>query len=80
MALPLQSIDNIHGGHRLPPSMLGVGHGVSDDVLKGYLQNSPRLLVYQTTDSLHFASPRQTPDRRLRYALDVVTEFLTMSF
>lgn len=72
-ALALESVDDVHGSDGLPPSVLGVGDGVSDYVLEEYLEHSPRLLVDQTTYPLHSASPRQPPDRRLRDPLDVVS-------
>ncbi len=34
-ALPLQSIDDIHGGDGLPLSMLGVGDSITDDIAQG---------------------------------------------
>ena len=33
-ALPLQSIDHIHGGDGLPLGMLGVGDSITDDILQ----------------------------------------------
>ena len=33
-ALPLQSVDNVHGSDSLPLGVLGVGDGISDDVLQ----------------------------------------------
>ena len=38
-ALPLQSIDYVHGSDGLPLSVLGVGHGIADDILKEHLHN-----------------------------------------
>ena len=36
--LPLESVDDVHGSDSLPLGVLGVGHGVTDDVLQEYLQ------------------------------------------
>ena len=36
--LPLEGVDHIHGSHGLPLGMLGVGHGVPDDVLQEHLR------------------------------------------
>ena len=33
-SLPLEGVDHIHGSHGLPLGVLGVGHGVTDDVLQ----------------------------------------------
>ena len=38
-SLPLEGIDHIHGGDGLPLGVLGVGDGVSDDVLQEHLHN-----------------------------------------
>ncbi|GFY93382.1 histone superfamily protein [Actinidia rufa] len=46
--------------------MLSVGHGVTDHVLQ----------EDQVADSLHAASPRQPPNRRLCDSLDIVPEHL----
>ena len=36
-SLPLQGIDDIHGGDGLPLGVLGVGDGIPDHVLKEHL-------------------------------------------
>ena len=36
-ALPLEGVDNIHGGDGLPLGVLGVGDGIPNDVLKEHL-------------------------------------------
>ena len=36
--LPLEGVDHIHGSHGLPLGVLGVGHGVPDDVLQEHLR------------------------------------------
>ena len=37
-ALPLEGVHHVHGSDSLPLGVLGVGHGVTDDVLQEYLQ------------------------------------------
>ena len=37
--LPLESVDDVHGSDSLPLGVLGVGDGVSDDVLQEHLHN-----------------------------------------
>ena len=44
-SLPLEGIDDIHGGDGLPLGMLGVGDGVPDHVLKEDLEDATGLLV-----------------------------------
>ena len=37
-ALPLEAEDHVPGSHGLPPGVLGVGHGVTDEVLQEDLE------------------------------------------
>jgi hypothetical protein len=78
-ALPLEGIDNIHGGDGLPLGMLGVGDGVPDDVLQEDLENTPGLLIDEARDTLDTASAGQTPDGGLGDALDVIPEHLPVA-
>ena len=77
--LPLESIHHIHGRHRLPPRVLGVGDGVTDNVLQKDLEDATSLLVDQTADTLHASSTSQTTNRRLGDTLDVVSENLPVT-
>ena len=36
-ALPLESVDDVHGSDSLPLGMLSVGDGVTDDILQEHL-------------------------------------------
>ena len=45
--------------------MLGVGDGVTDDVLKEYLEDTPSLLVDEARDTLDTTTARKTADGRL---------------
>jgi len=78
-ALTLQSVDDIHGRHRLALGVLGVRHRIADHVLQEHLQHTAGLLVDQTRDTLHTATASQTTDGRLRDALDVVAKNLAMT-
>ena len=51
-SLPLESIDNIHGGDGLPLGVFGVGDGIPDDVLKENLEDSTGLLIDESRDTL----------------------------
>ncbi|KAF7825438.1 histone H4 [Senna tora] len=75
-ALPLESIDDIHGGDGLPASVLGVRDGVADNVLEEDLQHTASLLVDETANPLNASSSSQTPNRRLRDSLDVIAKHL----
>ncbi|KFZ63114.1 hypothetical protein N338_10948, partial [Podiceps cristatus] len=78
-SLALESVDHVHGRHRLPLGVLGVGDGVADHVLQEDLQHAARLLVDQPRDALHAAAPSQAADGRLGDALDVVAQHLAVA-
>ena len=73
-ALALEGVDNVHRGDGLPLGVLGVSHGITDNVLKENLQNTAGLLVDETGDSLDTATTSKTTDGRLRDTLDVITK------
>jgi hypothetical protein len=77
--LSLQSINNVHGSHRLAPGMLGVGHSISDDILQKDLQHAASLLIDEPADTLHSPPTGQAPDRRLGNPLDVVAQHLPVT-
>ena len=77
-SLPLEGIDNIHGGDSLPLGVFGVGDGIPDDVLEEHLQDTTGLLVDEAGDTLHTSTARQTPDGGLGDALDVIPQHLTV--
>jgi len=78
-ALALERVDDIHGGDGLSASVLGVGHGITDDVLEEHLEDATGLFVDETGDALDTTTASETADRRLRDALDVVTENLAVT-
>jgi len=78
-ALALECVDNIHGGDGLAASVLGVGHGIADDVLEENLEDTAGLLVDQTRDTLDATTTSQAADSRLGDALDVVAEHLAVA-
>ena len=78
-ALTLQSVDNVHGCDGLPLGMLGVGDGITDDILKEHLKYTTGLLVDQARDTLDSSTSRQTTDRRLGDSLDVITQHLPVT-
>lgn len=51
-SLSLQSVDNVHGCDGLPLGMLGVGDGITDDVLQEHLEDTTGLFVDESRDSL----------------------------
>ena len=78
-ALTLQCVHDVHGCDGLALGVLRVRDGVANNVLKEDLEDAPRFFVDQTGDALHSATTSETTDRRLGYALDVVTEHLAMT-
>ena len=78
-SLPLQSVDNIHGGDGLPLGVLGVGDGITDHVLQEHLEDTAGLLVDEARDTLHTATTSQTADGGLGDSLDVITENFTVT-
>ncbi|CAL9058017.1 unnamed protein product [Musa banksii] len=59
--------------------MLGVGDGITDDVLEKDLEDAAGLLVDETGDSLYATTAGETTDRRLGDPLDVVAENLAVA-
>ena len=78
-ALTLEGVHNVHGSHRLPLGMLGVGDSVPDHVLQEHLEHPTGLLVDEARDALDAASASQTTDSRLGDALDVISQYLTVT-
>ena len=78
-SLPLEGIDNIHGGDGLPIGMFGAGDGIPDDILKENLEDSTSLLIDEARDTLDSSTTSQTPDCWLCDALDVVSQHLAMT-
>ena len=78
-ALSLEGVDDVHGSHGLSLGVLGVGDGVTDDVLQEGLENSAGLLVDEARDALDSSSAGETADGRLGDALDVVAQDLPVA-
>ncbi|KAL4341730.1 hypothetical protein GQ457_08G012570 [Hibiscus cannabinus] len=79
-SLPLESVDDIHGRHRLTPGVLRVGNGVANNVFQKDLEDAASLLVDQAADPLHAASTSQSSYRGLGDALDIIPENLPVTF
>eukprot|EP00983_Pelagomonas_calceolata_P074989 1152802-Pelagomonas_calceolata.AAC.1 len=78
-ALALQRVHHVQRGHGLALGMLGVGHGVADDVLQEHLEHAARLLVDEAANSLHATTARQAADGGLGDALNVVAQDLAVA-
>ncbi|URE49379.1 hypothetical protein MUK42_14190 [Musa troglodytarum] len=77
--LALERVDDVHGGDSLAAGVLGVGDGITDDVLEKDLEDAAGLLIDETGDSLHATTAGETTDRRLGDPLDVVAEHLAVA-
>ena len=77
--MAFQGIDDIHGGDSLALGVLGVGDGITDDVLKEDLEDTAGLLVDQARDTLDTTTTSQTADGGLGDTLDVITQDLAMA-
>jgi hypothetical protein len=78
-ALALEGIDDVHGSDGLTTSVLGVGDGVTDDVLKEDLEDTTGLLVDQTRDTLDTTTTSETTDGGLGDTLNGVTNDLAVA-
>ena len=78
-SLAFQSVDNVHGCDGLSLGVLGVGDGITDDVLKENLEDTTGLFVDQPRDTLHTTSTSETTDSGLGDALDVITQDFAMT-
>ena len=78
-SLALEGVDHIHGSHGLPLGVLGVGDGITDDVLEENLENTTGLLVDEAGDALDTATASQTADGGLGDTLDVITKNLPVT-
>ncbi|EJK66205.1 hypothetical protein THAOC_12887 [Thalassiosira oceanica] len=79
LSLSLQGVDDVHGRDGLAAGVLGVGDGVTDDVLEEDLEDAASLLVDETGDTLDTATTSETADGGLGDALDVVAKDLAVA-
>lgn len=73
LSLSLESVDDIERSDSLALGVFGIRHGISNDTFQERLENSSRLLVNQSGDTLDSSSSSQTSDCRLRDSLNVVS-------
>ena len=78
-ALTLQSIDDVHGGDGLSLGVLGVGDGITDDILEEDLEDAAGLFVDEARDTFDTASTRETTDGGLGDTLDIITKYFAMT-
>ena len=77
--MTLEGVDDIHGGDGLAAGVLGVGHGVADDVLEEDLEDAAGLVVDEAGDALDTTTASETADCGLGDALDVIPENLAVT-
>jgi len=78
-SLTLEGVDDVHRGHGLSAGVLGVGDGVTDDVLKEDLEDTACLLVDLSADALDSSTTCETTDGGLGDALDVIAQDLSVA-
>ena len=78
-SLALEGVDYVQSGDGFALGVLGVGHGVADDVLKENLKDAAGLLVDKTGDALNATSAGQSANGGLGDALDVVAKDLAVT-
>ena len=78
-SLALEGIDDIERGDGLALGVLGVGDGVTDDVLEEDLEDGAGLLVDEAGDTLDTTTTSETADSGLGDSLDVVTKNLAVA-
>lgn len=76
--MPLQGIDDVHGGDSFPLGMLSVSDGIANYVLEENLEYSSGFFVDQARDTLYSTTTSQTSDGGFGDTLDVITKHLTM--
>ena len=77
--MALERVDDIHGGDGLSAGVLGVRDRIADHVLEEHLEDASGLFVDETGDALDTTTASETADRRLRDALDVVAQHLSVT-
>ena len=75
-ALSLESVDDVESGDGLSLGVLGVGHGVADNVLEEASEDVSGLLVDEGGDSLDTTAAGKSADGRLGDAEDGLLEGL----
>jgi hypothetical protein len=78
-SLALKGVDDIEGGDGLPPGVLCICDGVSDDVLEEVAKDATDFFVDVAADALDATSASEPADRWLRDALDILTHHLSMA-
>ena len=78
-SLALESVDDVHGGDGLAFGMLGVGDGITDDVLEEHLQDTTGLFVDESRDTFDTTSACKTANGGLGDTLDVITKYLPVT-
>jgi len=78
-SLALEGVDDIEGGDGLALGVLGVGDGITDDVLEEDLEDGAGLLVDEAGDTLDTTTTGETTDGGLGDTLDVVAKNLAVA-
>ena len=78
-SLALEGIHDIHSGDGLSASVLGVGDGVTDNVLEEGSQDEAGLVVDERGDSLDTTASGESADSRLGDSGNVISQDLAVT-
>ena len=78
-ALTLEGVDDIESGDGFAAGVLGVGDGITDDVLKENLEDTASLFIDEARDTLDTTTTSETADGGLGNTLDVIAQHLTVT-
>ena len=78
-ALALEGVDDVQRGDGLALGVLGVGDGITDDILQKDLEDTTGLFVDETRDALDTTTAGKSANSRLGDALDVIPEHLSVA-
>ena len=78
-SVAFQGVDDVHGGHGLAVSVLGVSGGIAKDLLEEGTEGSTALVVDLARDTLDSSTARETTKSRLGDSSDGLLEGLTVT-
>jgi hypothetical protein len=79
LSLALEGVHDVHGSDSLAAGVLGIGHRIANDILKKDLEDTTRLFVNETTDTLDTTTTGETANGGLGDSLDVIAKDLAMT-
>lgn len=78
--MPFERVNDVHGSHRLPVCVLGVGDRVTNNNTQERTEGVPDFVVDKTRDTLDSPTPSETTDSGFGDTLDRVANNETVSY